>query len=702
MQKTPHRDATEGSQPGGPISRILSADRSLHLAAYAGTMLLTILAKSYHFGNDDHYYYFPFIRRLFDESFLRNDWFAQRDITGPHGFIYAWLQGGLGELISWPLAGLIIFLVTWFFVFDAMVRIGRTVCGRRAVGYVAAVLMILVLDREILGKHLYTGQALPRELANGVALYGLLAWLRSRWVAGGLLLAGATLIHIVTGGEPAVIFIAAVLIQALLVRRYPPGLLKGVIAWAVIVVPYGLFSYLWLHGAPSAEGADLATWARIFAWMRCPHHYVPSEMLGARYFMHAVEVALAAWAWYALSRDVPEERRAAWQRLGLIIPITIVVMIGYWFLVEVLHVYHVIKLQALVNSYWVRVACAVGAAALLVRSTDKLKGRPALVGAVVVVSLVATVAVFSFWQILHGRELFPLPWQKPFVLPLAWAFAIVGLAATSRVPDRVLDRFSIRVARWGMTAAVVMFLVSMVTLWLAWLSFSALIPLDGDTYRWEKVLPPFQTIGLIVYLTLAASPGAQQVLTRRAYWCLATCVLALGLLFGFGVYYQHYPIRSIPRFRQVMQPLGPAPNNRVFDWIRSNTPRDAVFLIPPLLDGVQLEAERAIVFSYRTYPHDISGTFEWFRRFQAVTHIDSTPQTWPSHGWYGLSIVENAYNGLTTDQVVGVARRYGASYVIRIDEPEPLDLPVVLSQVHAWSNWTVYSIPADTSQAGAR
>lgn len=96
-------------------------------------------------------------------------------------------------------------------------------------------------------------------------------------------------------------------------------------------------------------------------------------------------------------------------------------------------------------------------------------------------------------------------------------------------------------------------------------------------------------------------------------------------------------------------------------WCRSETPRDAVFLVPPGLSGFRLWSQRAEVVDWWTPPITAPDLLEWARRLQAVTGLeDRSLREFVALGEGAMG----RYEELPPEQLAALARRYGAEYVV--------------------------------------
>jgi hypothetical protein len=117
------------------------------------------------------------------------------------------------------------------------------------------------------------------------------------------------------------------------------------------------------------------------------------------------------------------------------------------------------------------------------------------------------------------------------------------------------------------------------------------------------------------------------------------------------------------------------------DWIRQHTPDDAVFITPKSQQSFKWYAERAEVVCWKDVPQDARAIVEWRDRLGKV---------FPRRvRWYGLA-------AHTTEGLLDLGRRYGASYVVvdRTRSSRGLALPRVYPRPsQTESAYEVYRLP---------
>jgi hypothetical protein len=133
--------------------------------------------------------------------------------------------------------------------------------------------------------------------------------------------------------------------------------------------------------------------------------------------------------------------------------------------------------------------------------------------------------------------------------------------------------------------------------------------------------------------------------------------------------------------------LKDTPSGDMTEYVRFNTPIDSLFIIPPMNSmGFRYASQRAAVFNWK-----VAGTWapkdtalEWVSRAHDFCDL--------SGGWTGwVAAIEHCdpyYNSLSIEQILGLARKYRADYVIR-ETAYPLPLP----KLYENEEFTLYSVP---------
>ena len=167
--------------------------------------------------------------------------------------------------------------------------------------------------------------------------------------------------------------------------------------------------------------------------------------------------------------------------------------------------------------------------------------------------------------------------------------------------------------------------------------------------------------GILIFLMMRKFQKAQK--GRSAAYLiplLTLVVLTLGTQFDKGIFYNIKLDLTVKNDWQ-----------RLCVWVKQNTPPDALFIVPPDLEGYHLYAERILVAEFKSNPWLEKDILEWKERLEALTKTDDLFRL-PQKGFALRDYIKERYDSLEAEDVTRLAARYGARYVIF---PKPKNLP---------------------------
>jgi hypothetical protein len=110
----------------------------------------------------------------------------------------------------------------------------------------------------------------------------------------------------------------------------------------------------------------------------------------------------------------------------------------------------------------------------------------------------------------------------------------------------------------------------------------------------------------------------------------------------------------------------------VGDYVRNETPKDAVFLTPPDLGEFRLVTNRAIVVDFKAFPFQDQAMREW--RTRLFTLYGGEPR---AKGRFAPAEMLEIYRTIDDTTILSLAETYGFEYALLLSETET-SLPVVL------------------------
>jgi len=129
-----------------------------------------------------------------------------------------------------------------------------------------------------------------------------------------------------------------------------------------------------------------------------------------------------------------------------------------------------------------------------------------------------------------------------------------------------------------------------------------------------------------------------------------------------------------------------SPMERLEHWVRTQSPREAVFAVPPSFSAFRSNAQRAIVVNFKAFPFADEQIPEWFRRISDFSGGSLPPRGGPEIE----RVLDQNFEALSPRQIISLADRYDFSYLVRAT---PFDRPVAgLKEVYRNPDWVVYRV----------
>lgn len=293
---------------------------------------------------------FPLIRHTLNPTYLAADWtVAARTGLGSPRFFYTQFVAVFVDLLGFPTAIFLLYLLSTVVILAAAYRIITILFNDRLVAVlsIGAIISPLTGVIHLGGNMLVKSYLIPSHLANALILVGLYWTFQRRYRPAFGILGVATLFHIVNGFWMSVVAgVCAVAIEA-----WSP-LRDGDIREAIDRVPWGGAA---IYGAISLIGvvpilvenaATDAGWRGVYlmAWVRHPHHYIPSTWPVWQLILVIVFIIVAVGAMVVFGDRLFADTRAKRVGLAWAAALVVVSVVG-WLSTEVIPVEFLIKLQ---------------------------------------------------------------------------------------------------------------------------------------------------------------------------------------------------------------------------------------------------------------------------------------------------------------------------------------------------------------------
>lgn len=266
---------------------------------------------------------------------------------------------------------------------------------------------------------------------------------------------------------------------------------------------------------------------------------------------------------------------------------------------------------------------------------------------------------------------------------VAWCW-IAGAICALAVPVLMVPAFA------GLTRLYVWRLAPFAQLAAMIVIAIAVVATIEDPTRWRE-LPRwrlFTALGLGAWIVIATAWESSAI----GGWAPAVCAGGIALALLAPNLYRRLPILIAvaslvvvmrPRWDVIAHPRIAVASagfetDDLYEWARTTTPVDSVFLTPPYLPGFRLMARRAIVVDLKSPPLVPDELVEWYRRLCVVTGnpvLHDVPQA------------DGLWQNASLDVLLARAKLLGADYLVLDRRAE------ASATVYASSQYAVYRVP---------
>jgi hypothetical protein len=489
-----------------------------------------------------------------EPTWFTRDFFVQESLSFTPRFYF------FGLILSLTRAGLSLAAAyfVWHFVAVGAIATGLRAIARElglgAVAGAAFVVGTLTVSVGTLGDtYFYTHGPVPAVWAVGAVAWAVALALRGRWHGAFGLCGVAALLQFLVG------FYSGLLLLPAWLRFAPRRRLTGPALWAAGLAL--VYLPMRLGGGISTGELSGPDFVKIYAYLRHPHHVVPTSWNWAFWVQAGVFYAGAAWFLHKHPAGRPAAERFV---LGVTLSLTALGLVGNWLFVEV----HPVGLVATLQP-----------------------GRLTPLAQSLVLALLATrVQVRAAARDWAGTALLAL---IPFSLFPGFLLAVAGALP---LPAQ---------RRWSAQHAILA-----VAVLLAFQPFDASITARGLRYGlWAGLF-----LALAVSAWLAARPAR---IAAAAVAAVAGLALAARASAGLG-----WSDFLMSRFAVDARPIDPI--GKLGARFARSAPLDVLVLTPPASESwsFRVYSHRAIVVDDKDMPHTEHGMVLWRDR---ITRVAGTP-----------------------------------------------------------------------------
>lgn len=596
--------------------------------------LVQILQNGYICFRSDHLTQIPLLYIQQDPSLYRNDWFlmnyAHFDVRFFHLLLLKLFAGVLG------MGGgiLVLYFILIFMTLVAWQGISNRLYRSPLPGLIVGLMGVFLYGQELGTNHLLEKIMIPRTEAYVFAYWGLYLLLAGHSFFAGVLLA--------LGGyfQPAVGILFAIPMLVWLFARGGWGAKKDALLFVLgFVAAFAIPALFMGHGFMKTSTVSDQEEIRLAAYIRHPHHMVP-HLWPWRIWLDFVGLgALFGFLWRRMRRENPE----GWA-FGLMALVIIGLLALFTVFIELIPAKKIILLQPFrmaVLLYFVMFMVIAPHIMGLIRRGDLLSvGRAAML----------------------------------ILAPLDWRFLAIAVPV-----ELVLTRLEEQGRAVAWWVPVGPWLLGFGLLQFPYEKLDPTMSIDIPDSAQHIPVIFLAVLGLALMVRKMRLAERPRILPGAALGCVAVGALWISSFFWFP--YQKMADEAGHRYQKKaghlcwsfeFNPFPIKPLERAGAWAEKNTPKEALFIIPPgrELYGFRLWAKRAVLFNLKFFPYNPHGLKEWKERYLAVRGVlgdksaGEKMEISEALTDIGASFLNKAYENLSAEKIRRIAERYKANYII--------------------------------------
>jgi len=206
-------------------------------------------------------------------------------------------------------------------------------------------------------------------------------------------------------------------------------------------------------------------------------------------------------------------------------------------------------------------------------------------------------------------------------------------------------------------------------------------------FRLADGMLPFFSCLLLPIALLTSLFGVSNV-SKSKVWILGIVAAALSLWAAPRIYYNS--ISAAKAWGLAAKQATDGSRSELYDWIRTDTRSDAVFLAPPWWGDFLLSAERSMLVSIRAAPQNAKAR-EWYQRLEIANNFKPLER----NIYQAIPALRTNYHQISMDHLACIVSTFGTDYYIAESKREDLN-DLVVFNVGTNYAYDIASIPLNS------
>jgi len=571
------------------------------------------VSTSYGYGISDHNEQIPIIKRMIDSSYLKNDWFVNQNEGFTVRYYFSYVMAYLTNFADLPIIYFSVYVITLFFIIAGIYLISHFLFNNNLTSFLTIFLILFGTHTSLGGNWIVCDILIPTSIATPLALFAIYFFMKKRLYISFLLLGIASLFQILIGMLIAAMLVFYLLYLLVIIRDIG---FKKILLSIVCYLSFATWNILpvaLLNLSSNVSGLEVM---KIIGYVRHPWHYMPFQFSITSYLLFISIMCL-----FILSLKYKPEKEKHKMVMFFISTVLVMCVIGTVF-VEIIPILVILKLQLFkIMPYLILFIYIYIANYFRIALTESTNITNILINIGVIIS-------FYISYCLIISSLLYILYEKLF----------------KRYVDRVANKIGNKKE---------IFLISLLA---TITSISLYFVISSYFYKiYLKILLILTWLLIFSFIVLSQIIIPKLIKTNKILVISLLCMLLIAIIVGV------YSDVQIKEQQKDFNKLD------AYEWIRLNTPEDAVFIIPPYIEDFRLGANRAIIVDFKAFTFKDQSIIEWRSRIADVTNNIKFK-------FRGNRIEElrEGFESLNESDFIRISKKYHAQYLF-IEKPKKLN-----------------------------